>query len=48
MLESDNVVAPEAATLADLGLHPTPVDGVLDTYMDRYRAGGRFTRPRQA
>jgi hypothetical protein len=34
--------------LADLGLHPTPVDGVLDTYMDRYRAGGRFTRPRQA
>jgi len=48
LLESDNVVTPGAATLDDLGLQATPVEGVLDTYMDRYRAGGRFTRPRQA
>jgi NADH dehydrogenase len=48
LLESDNVVASGAATLDDLGIPATPIEGVLDTYMDRYRAGGRFTRPRQA
>jgi len=48
LLETDNVVTPGAATLDDLGIPSTAVEGVLDTYMDRYRAGGRFTRPRQA
>ncbi|MCP4330383.1 MAG: complex I NDUFA9 subunit family protein [Alphaproteobacteria bacterium] len=48
MLERDNVVAEGADTLADLGLRATPIEAVIDSYMDRYRAGGRFSRPRSA
>jgi NADH dehydrogenase len=42
MLQADNVVAPGAATLADLGITPTAVEAILPTYMDRYRRGGWF------
>jgi uncharacterized protein YbjT (DUF2867 family) len=42
LLRSDNVVAPGAATLQDLGIQPTAIDAVLPTYLDRYRRGGWF------
>jgi uncharacterized protein YbjT (DUF2867 family) len=42
LLKRDNVVAPGALTLADLGIQPTAVEPILPTYLDRFRAGGRF------
>ena len=42
LLKHDNVVAQGAATLADLGISPTAVESILPTYLDRFRAGGRF------
>ncbi|MGK9235122.1 complex I NDUFA9 subunit family protein [Inquilinus limosus] len=41
-LKIDNVVAPGAKTLADLGISPTPAELILPSYLDRYRPGGRF------
>jgi uncharacterized protein YbjT (DUF2867 family) len=43
MLQTDNVVAPGAATLADLGVAPTPLDTVAPGWLVRYRRHGRFT-----
>ncbi len=40
MLGRDNVVAPEAAGLAALGIVPTPIDLVVPAYLRRYRPGG--------
>lgn len=37
MLSRDNVVAEGANTLADLGIAATPAEGVLPTYLARYR-----------
>lgn len=37
LLGRDNVVAPEALTLADLGITPTAMEAVLPTYLARYR-----------
>jgi uncharacterized protein YbjT (DUF2867 family) len=48
LLEHDNIVSGDAPTLADLGLAATAIEAIVSTYMDRYRAGGRFTQPRQA
>lgn len=46
LLRSDNVVAPTAATFADLAIHPTALETMLPTYLDRFRVGGRFaSRP---
>ena len=45
LLKSDSVVADGALGLAELGIQPTPVDGVLGTYMYRYRRGGRTILP---
>lgn len=42
LLKQDNVVAPGAKTIADLGIDATPVEIVLPTYMDKFRAGGRY------
>ncbi len=42
LLEVDNVVSGDAATLADLGIEPTPVESVVPEYLARYR------RPRAA
>jgi len=42
LLKRDNVVAPGALSLADLGIQPTAVEAILPTYLDRFRAGGRF------
>ena len=44
LLKSDTVVAEDALGLADLGIRPTPVDGVLPTYMHRHRRGGLRTK----
>jgi len=37
LLRRDNVVSAGAATLADLGVDATPVEGVLPTYLYRFR-----------
>ena len=42
LLKCDNIVSEGARTLSDLGVTPTCVDAVLQTYLDRYRPGGRF------
>jgi NADH dehydrogenase len=48
LLKTDNVVSGELPTLVDLGIEPTGAEGIIPTYLDRYRAGGRFTKPRTA
>jgi len=45
-LQHDNVTAPGAPGLADLGLKPTPVEAVIPSYMQRFRRGGRTIAPR--
>jgi NADH dehydrogenase len=42
MLQRDNVVAPGAAGLAELGVTPTALELVLPTYLDKFRRGGRW------
>ena len=41
-LRSDNVVAPAARTLADLGIVATPIDAVIPEYLWRYRPSGQY------
>ena len=48
MLERDNVVAPGAAGLAELGIMPTPVELVVPEYLRRFRPGGGTRQPRSA
>ena len=40
LLESDNVVAPDAATLKDLGIEATAPELVVPSYLSLYRRGG--------
>ena len=40
-LRRDNVVAPGAMTLADLGIMPTAMEAVVPNYLARFRPGGR-------
>ncbi len=40
MLSKDNVVAPGALGLADLGITPTPAELVVASYLSRYQPGG--------
>jgi uncharacterized protein YbjT (DUF2867 family) len=42
LLKSDNVVAPTAPGLADLGIVPTSVEAVVPSYLWRYRAKGEY------
>ena len=42
LLKTDNVVAPGAAGLADLGVQPTALEAILPTYLFRYRKGGQY------
>ncbi|MDB5479542.1 MAG: NADH-ubiquinone oxidoreductase 39 kDa subunit precursor [Caulobacteraceae bacterium] len=42
LLRSDNVVSPGALGLADLGVSPTALEGVIPTYLYRYRPGGQY------
>jgi uncharacterized protein YbjT (DUF2867 family) len=39
LLKSDNIVSPGALNLASLGITSTPVEGILPTYLDRFRRG---------
>lgn len=43
MLAKDNLVAPGARTLGDLGISPTPIASAAPTWLARYRRQGRFT-----
>ncbi|WP_028793393.1 complex I NDUFA9 subunit family protein [Thalassobaculum salexigens] len=47
LLKSDNVVAADAKTLADLGVKATPVEVIVPTYLDKFRPGGRYSTGRQ-
>jgi len=42
LLETDNVVSPDAEGLAELGIEPTGVEAVAAAYLWRYRRGGQF------
>lgn len=41
-LKTDNIVSAKAKGLADLGVQPKTMDLILPTYLEGYRAGGRF------
>jgi NADH dehydrogenase len=43
LLERDNVVAEGARGFADLGMQPTPMAAVLESYLYAYRPHGQFT-----
>lgn len=45
LLRTDNVVSGGFPGLADLGVTPTAAEVIVPTYLDRFRAGGRFTSP---
>ncbi len=42
LLETDNVVKPDTAGLADLGISPTAAEAILPTYLWRFRKAGEF------
>lgn len=42
LLARDNVVSPDARGLADLGVSPTAMDAILETYLYVYRPHGQF------
>ena len=42
LLKKDNVVAPTATGLADLGISPTSVEAVIPSYLWRFRAKGEY------
>jgi len=42
LLRHDNVVSPDALTFKDLGIEPTALEAIIPSYLERYRAGGRF------
>lgn len=45
LLSHDNVVAEGVATLADLGVTPTPLETIVPAYLWRHRRGGQFSGP---
>ncbi len=44
LLKRDNVVSSGAMSMAALGITPTAVEGILPTYLDRFRRGGWYER----
>lgn len=42
LLDRDNVVSEGAAGLANLGITPTALEGIVPEYLERYRKGGRL------
>lgn len=47
-LKTDNIVAPNASNLADMGLTPASMEMILPLYLERYRPGGRFADKKAA
>lgn len=47
-LKTDNVVSPDALTLAHLGIAPTGMGLILPSYLEAYRTGGRFADKKTA
>lgn len=45
LLKTDNVVSGNLPGLADLGIAATGAEGIIPTYLERYRRGGRFRKP---
>jgi len=45
-LRRDNVLSGDLPGLKDLGIAPTAVEAILPTYLDTFRRGGRYERPR--
>ena len=43
MLENDNIVASDAKGFADLGIEPTAMEAVLESYLYAYRPYGQYT-----
>jgi NADH dehydrogenase len=41
-LRADNVVAPGALGLADMGIQPSALEPIIPTYLYRYRPGGQY------
>ncbi len=48
MLARDNVVSDGAKTLGDLGIEPTAMEAVLESYLYQYRPRGQYDRPTDA
>lgn len=48
LLKRDNVAAPGAPGLAELGVTPTAAEVILPTYLERFRVGGRFAGQRSS
>ncbi len=44
LLQRDNVVAPDARGLSDLGVTPTPMEAVLPEYLEPYMPYGQYAR----
>ncbi len=44
LLKYDNVVSEGAAGFAAFGIEPKDIETIIPTYLDRFRAGGRFAR----
>ena len=44
LLEHDNVVSDGARGLADLGIHPTAAEGMIEGYLYAYRPQGQYTQ----
>lgn len=43
-LQRDNVVSPDAKGFAELGIEPTAMEAVLDTYLWPWRPGGQYVK----
>ena len=48
LLGRDNVVAPGASTFADLGIAPTAMEAVLESYLYAYRPSGQYTEIKES
>ena len=42
LLKVDNVASADLPGLEELGIHPTPIDLIVPSYLERYQPGGRF------
>lgn len=47
-LQTDTIVQPGMAGLDDLGVRPTGMELIVPAYLERFRAGGRFSACKQA